>query len=114
MKSVEELNKDGTYHHNDSHTTFTDQQLYCEEGIPQDHEVTESTSDEIKAQKDWPRKCYQMDEQEPYESAMMCWESLDNSEQASKKRKTHVKDEEMNNKADEMDDKMHTKRTTNM
>ena len=54
-----------------------------------------------------------MDEKEPYESAMMCWESLDDLEQASKKRKTHAQDEEMNNKANEMDDKMHTKRTAN-
>ena len=44
---------------------------------------------------------------------MMCWESLDDSEQASKKRKTHAQDEETNNKADEMDDKMHTKCTAN-
>ena len=45
---------------------------------------------------------------------MMCWESLDDSEQASKKRKTHAQDEATNDKADDMDDKTHTKRTTNM
>ena len=45
---------------------------------------------------------------------MMCWESLDDSEQASKKRKTHAQDEETNDKADEMDDKTHTKCTANM
>ena len=55
-----------------------------------------------------------MDEKEPYESAMMCWESLDDSEQASKKRKTHAQDEAMNDKADEMNNKMHTKCTANM
>ena len=58
-----------------------------------------------------------MDEKEPYESAMMCWESLDDSEQASKKRKTHGQDTETNDdkeiQADEMDDKMHNKRTVN-
>ena len=48
-----------------------------------------------------------------YESDMMCWESLDDSVQASKKRKTHAQDEATNDKADEMDDKMHTKCTTN-
>ena len=42
---------------------------------------------------------------------MMCWESLDDLEQASKKRKTHAQDAEVNNKADEMDAKMHTKCT---
>ena len=45
---------------------------------------------------------------------MMSWESLDDSEQASKKRKTHAQDVETNDKADEMDDKMHTKHTANM
>ena len=42
----------------------------------------------------------------------MCWESLDDSEQASKKRKTTGQDEEMNNnkemQTDEMDDEMCT------
>ena len=37
---------------------------------------------------------------------MMCWESLDDSEQASNKRKTHAEDTETNDKADEMDDKI--------
>ena len=58
-----------------------------------------------------------MDEKEPYKSAMMCWESLDDSEQASKKRKTHVQDAETNDdkekQADRMDDKMYTKCTAN-
>ena len=56
----------------------------------------ESISDESKAQNNWPRKRFQMDKKEPYESAMMCWESLDDLEQASKKRKTHGQDEAMN------------------
>ena len=51
---------------------------------------------------------------ESNKTAMMCWESLDDSEQASKKQKTHAQDDETNNKADNMDDKTHTKRTTNM
>ena len=58
-----------------------------------------------------------MDKKEPYKSAMMCWESLDDSEQASKKRKTHGQDTEMHDdkeiQADEMDDKLHTKHTAN-
>ena len=48
------------------------------------------------------------------ETAMMCWESLDDSEQASKKRKMQAQDDEMNDKADDVDDKTHTKHTTNM
>ena len=54
--------------------------------------------------------------EEPYELAMMCWESLD-SEQASKKRKTPGHGEETNDdkeiQADEMDDKTHIKSTVN-
>ena len=90
-----------------------DQRLYYGETIPRDHEVPESISEESKAQKDWPRTPFQMDEKEPYGSVMMCWESLDDLEQASKKRKTHAQDEETNGKANKMDNKTHTKRTAN-
>ena len=46
------------------------------------------------------------------ETAMMCWESLDESEQASKKQKTHTQDDETSGNANEMDDKMPTHTTT--
>ena len=54
--------------------------------------------------------------EESNKTAMMCWESLDDSEQASKKRKTHAQDDETNNKANNMDDETPTmpKRTANM
>ena len=55
----------------------------------------------------------ELNEKEYYKSAMMCWESLEDSEPTSKKRKTHSQDEAMDDKADEMDDKRHTKCTTN-
>ena len=55
----------------------------------------------------------ELNEKEYYKSAMMCWESLDDSEPTSKKRKTHSQDEGTNDKANEMDNKTHTKRTTN-
>ena len=45
---------------------------------------------------------------ETNETAMMCWESLDESKQASKKRKTHTQDNETSGKANEMDDKTPT------
>ena len=53
---------------------------------------------------------------ESNETAMMCWESLDDSKQASKKRKLHAQDDETNDNDDEMDDKTPTvpKCTTNM
>ena len=97
---------------------FNDQRLYKGEKTQQDHKAMESISDKREAQNDWPRKHFQMDKKEPYESAIMCCEILDDSEQASKKRKTHAQDAETNNdkevQANEMDDKTHTKCTANM
>ena len=54
--------------------------------------------------------------EESNETAMMCWESLDDSEQSSKKQKMHAQDDETNYKEDEMDNKTPTvpKHTTNM
>ena len=80
VKAGEELSEEETHYCDNSHTTFNDQRLYKGEKTQQDHDAMESISDESKAQKDWPRKRFQMDEKEPYESAMMCWESLDDSE----------------------------------
>ena len=45
---------------------------------------------------------------EPNETAMMCWESLDDPEQASKKRKMHAQDDETNDNDIEIDNKMPT------
>ena len=47
---------------------------------------------------------------------MMCWESPDDPEQPSKKRKMHAQDDETNDQDNEMDDKTPTvpKHTTNM
>ena len=74
-----------------------------------------SISDTSKAQKDWHRKCFQIDKNKPYKSAMMCWESLDDSKQVSKKRKMISQDEEMNDdkemQADEMNNAKHIKCT---
>ena len=38
----------------------------------------------------------ELNEKESYESAMMCWESLDDSDPTSQKRKTHAQDEATN------------------
>ena len=48
-----------------------------------------------------------------FESAMMCWESLDESEPTSKKRNTLPQGEAMNDQADEIDDDPHNQRTAN-
>ena len=45
---------------------------------------------------------------ETSKTAMMCWENLNESEQASKKRKMHIQDDETSGNANEMDDKMPT------
>ena len=45
---------------------------------------------------------------ETRKTAMMCWENLDESEQASKKRKRHTQDNETSGNANEMDDKTPT------
>ena len=54
--------------------------------------------------------------EEPNETAMVCWESLDDPEQASKKRKMHAQDDETNDNDNKIDDKMPTvpKCTTTM
>ena len=54
-----------------------------------------------------------LDKDEHFESAMMCWESLDESEPTSKKRKTLSQEEATNNQADEIDDDPHNQRTAN-
>ena len=53
---------------------------------------------------------------ESNETAMMCCESLDGSEQVSEKRKTHTQNNKTNDKDNDMDDETPTmpKRTTNM
>ena len=58
--------------------------------------------------------CETLNENKTYESAMMCWESLDDSEPTSKMRKTLSQGEAMNYQANEIDDKPHTKCTANM
>ena len=54
--------------------------------------------------------------EEPNKTAMMCWESLDDPEQASKKRKMHAQDDETNDNDNKIDDKtsMVPKHTTTM
>ena len=87
VQTSEELSEEEIHHCDESHATFDDQRLYKEEKTQQDDEVTKSVSVTSKAQKNWPRKCFQIDENKNCESAMMCWESLEDSEQESRKRK---------------------------
>ena len=54
-----------------------------------------------------------LDENEHLDSAMMCWESLDESEPTSKKRKTPLPEEATNDQSDKLDNDLHTQRTAN-
>ena len=55
--------------------------------------------------------CETLDENVTFKSAMMCWENLDDSEPTSKKTKTLSQEEATNDQANEIDNKLHTKRT---
>ena len=70
----------------------------------------------IELWKTWNGETPTKTSEESNETAMMCWESLDDSEQASKKQKTHAQDDETNDKTNDIDDEMPTmpKHTTNM
>ena len=112
-QTSKELSEDEIHHCDASHATFDDERLYKGEQTQQDDEGMTSVSVTSKVQKNWPRKRFQIDENENYESAMMCWESLEDSEHENKKRKTIGQDEETNDDKEkqdnEMDDEEHIK-----
>ena len=58
-----------------------------------------------EAQKNWLRKCFQINKNKNYESAMMCWESLEDSEQEERTRKTIGQDKQTNDDKEKQDDK---------
>ena len=70
----------------------------------------------MELQKIWDGETPAKTSEESNETAMMCWESLDDPEQASKKRKMHAQDNKTNDSDNEIDDKTPTvpKHTTTM
>ena len=100
---------------NESHDTLSDQRLYKGEKTQQVHNDTKSGSVSSKAQKNWPRKHFQINKNKSVESAMTCWESLEDSEQEEKMSKMIGQDEETNDdkekQDDEMDNEEHVKST---
>ena len=114
-QTSKELSEDEIHHCDECHATFDVQRLYNGEKTQKDGEVMKSVSVTRKAQKNWPRECSQNDENKNNESAMMCWESLEDSEQESWKRKMISQDKEMNDdkekQDEEMDDEEHIQRT---
>ena len=109
VQTSEELSEDEIHHCDESHATFNDQRLYKGEKTQPDNKVMKSVSVTSKVQKNWPRKRFQIDKNKNYESAMTCWESLEDSEQESRKRKTIGRDEEMNNDKEKQDGEMDNK-----
>ena len=73
---------------NESHVMLSDLRLYNGERARNNRDDTMSISVSSKVQKNWPRKCFQINENKSVESAMMCWESLEDSEQEEKTRET--------------------------
>ena len=109
--SEENSEKELIDHCNESHVMLSDLRLYNGEKEQKDCYDMMSESVSSKAQKNWPRKSFQINEDKRVESAMMCWESLEDSEQEEKTRKMIGQDEETN---DDKENKMMTKMTKNM
>ena len=105
-QTSKELSEDEIHHCDETHAMLDDQRLHKGEKTQQDNEVMKSASVTSKVQKNWSRKHFQIDENKNYKSAMMCWESLEDSEQESRKRKTIGHDEETNDDKEKHDDEM--------
>ena len=103
---------------NESHVRLDDLRLYKEEKAQQDHDDMTSLSVSSEMQKNWPRKCFQTNENKSVEFTMMCWEILVDSEEEEKTRKMIDCGEEMNydkeKQDDEKDDEEHVESTVYM
>ena len=103
--SEEQSEKEMIDFHDESHVTLSDQRLYKGEKAQQDHEDMMSVSFSCEVQENWPRKCFQINKNKSIKSAMLCWESLEDSEQEEKTRITIDEDKETNNEKEKKDDK---------
>ena len=81
---------------NESHVMFSDLRLYKEEKEQKDCDDMTSESVSSKARKNWPRKGFHTNESEGVESAMMCWENLEDSAQEKEIRKMIGQDVDTN------------------
>ena len=102
----------------ESHVMLDDPREYKGEKAQQDYDDMKSVSVWSEVQKNWPRKCFQINENNSVESAMMCWENLEDSEQEAKTKKMIGRDKEMNNDKEkpdeEIDDEEHVESTVHM
>ena len=85
--SEEHSEKEVIYPCDESHVMLNDPRQYKEVREQQDYDDTKSVSVSSEAQKNWPRKCFQINKNNSIESAMMCWENLEDSEQQEKSKK---------------------------
>ena len=75
---------------------LSDLRLYKERKRTKDCDDMTSENVSSKAQKNLPRKGFHTNENERVESAMMCWENLEDPAQEKQIRKTIGQDEETN------------------
>ena len=85
--SEESSEKEMINHCDESHVTLSNLSLYRGEKAQKDHDNIMSESVSSKVQKNWHRKSFQINKNEGVELAMMCWESLEDSEQKGKDKK---------------------------
>ena len=88
QNSEEHSEKETINHYDESHATFHDLRLYKGQKTQQDYDNMKTISVTSEGQKNWPRKCFQINKNKIYKSAMMCWESLEDSEEEERMRKT--------------------------
>ena len=100
------------------HVMLDDSRQYKEEKAQGDYDNTKSISVSSEVQKNWPRKHFQINENNSVESAMMCWETLEDSDQQEKTKNMIGRHEETNDdkedQDDEMEDKEHVENTVHM
>ena len=101
--SEEHSEKETINQYDESHASLDDLRLYEEERTKQDYDDTESISVTSEVQKNWHRKCFQINKN--CKSAMMRWESLEDCEQEERMRKMIGQDEEMNDDKEKQNDK---------
>ena len=80
----------------ESHVMLSDLRLYKGEKEQKDCENMTSESISSKAQKNWPRKSFQTNEDKRVKSAMMCWENLEKSAQEKQTGQTIGQDKHPN------------------
>ena len=85
--SEEHSEKEIIDHCDESHVMLSDLRPYKGEKAQKNRDDMTSVSVSCEAQKNWPRKSFQINKNKKVESAMMCWVSLEDFELEEKTRK---------------------------